>query len=401
MQGPYLLELNDMESMKQAFEVVGPDPLGQKKMSAKAQILPFYVREVECPAANILKQQMLSLGGEAAVARWAVNLGREKTDVLLLGTRKHYTELAKSIVHQPWGLKDLAARVKAVLDGLKEDKEIVWKWKNNGNMRLTIGPQKTLVMGILNVTPDSFSDGGRHHTPEKALERAREMVEEGADIIDVGGESTRPGSDPITAEEELGRIGPVLERLVKEIPVPISVDTYRAETAKAALEMGAHIINDVGGGKMDPHLAEVAAEFQAPVVIMHNKQCPVGTHWELVAAVVEGLAEGAALYLQAGLSKEKIMVDPGIGFGKDPQGNLALLKNLASLRTLGYPVLLGASRKSFINAVLDLPVDDRLEGSLAAAAWGVSKGMSVIRVHDVKETVRLVRVLDAIKNSGW
>jgi dihydropteroate synthase len=187
---------------------------------------------------------------------------------------------------------------------------------------------------------------------------------------------------------------------VKEIPVPISLDSYRARTAKEALSLGVEIINDVGGGKKDPEMAKVVAEYNAPVIIMHNeKMSSQDSSYELVAGVIDGLRDSIRIYEEAGLPLEKIIIDPGIGFGKGPEGNLILLNNLQSLQSLNYPILLGASRKSFIGAVLDTLVSERLEGSLAAAAWGVIKGAAVLRVHDVKETYRLVRLLEAVKNA--
>ncbi|MCR4440693.1 MAG: dihydropteroate synthase [Peptococcaceae bacterium] len=396
MRGPYLLELEDREKTKRVFESVGPDRFGLEWMLDKAHIHPLYLKEVKSPAANVLKQQMLSLGGDAVVGKWVIDMSRDESDVLLLGTVKQYKALSGKLSGQPWGLKALGERIENLLNAITAEKKICWEWPRH---RLEIG-KKTLIMGILNVTPDSFSDGGRFIEPGKACERARKMVEEGADIIDVGGESTRPGSQPVSVEEELNRVMPVLETLVRELPVPISIDTYKAQTAREALRIGVHIINDVGGGKKDEGIAAVAAEYGAPVIIMHNESKPTEIPQELVAGVIDDLAASLEIYKRAGLAADKMMVDPGIGFGKGPVGNLILLRNLQSFRTLDRPVLLGASRKSFIGAVLGTPVSERLEGSLAAAAWGVFKGAAVLRVHDVQETCRLVRMLEGIKHAG-
>lgn len=276
--------------------------------------------------------------------------------------------------------------------GLGKKKIIIWEWQDR---KLVIG-ERALVMGILNVTPDSFSDGGRFVHPLQALERARQMVAEGAAVIDVGGESTRPGSSPVGCQEEMDRVMPVLELLLKEIPTPISLDTYKPEVAREGLRLGVHIINDVGGGKKDPRMAEVAAGEDVPVIIMHNPRNPC--YQDVVSKVINDLAESIEIYGKAGLSAEKIMVDPGIGFGKDLQGNLALLRNIRAFDSLDNPLLLGASRKSFIGKLLETEPPDRLEGSLAAVAWGVTHGVAMVRVHDVKETVRLIRVLEAIQN---
>lgn len=393
MRGPYLMDLDEIEKSKDLFETIGPDRMGLEIMLKKERIYPLYLKDVKTPAANILKQSMLSLGGEAVVSRGSVNLSIEKTDVLLLGTVKQYKSLRPKLNYQPWGLKRLGEDLEHFLQNLDGSGQVSWKWSDK---KLDIG-RTTLVMGILNVTPDSFSDGGRYIEPHKALEHARLMVEQGADIIDVGGESTRPGSQAISCEEEINRVMPVIELLQNEIPVPISLDTYRAQTAKEALSLGVNIINDVGGARLDPEITKVVAEYDSPVIIMHNKKMDSQNSYELVTQVVDDLQESMQLYEKAGLSPNKMMIDPGIGFGKGPEGNLILLNNLAALQTLHCPILLGASRKSFIGAVLNTVVSERIEGSLAAAAWGVFKGVAVLRVHDVKETVRLIKVLEAIK----
>jgi dihydropteroate synthase len=393
MRGPYFLELSNTTDLKRAFQMIGSDELGSQLMLKKGNIFPFLLKEVRSPGANILKQQMLSLGGEAAVGRGVIDCSQEYSDVLLLGTVKQYQALVEGIRQQPWGLQALSVRIAELLVKLGIKKPLTWEWSDR---KLTIG-KKVLVMGILNVTPDSFSDGGKFQGVEKALEHAREMVEEGADIIDVGGESTRPGFSTVSAEEELARVIPVLEKLLPEIPVPISLDTYKAEVAEQALSLGVHIINDVGGGLKDARMAEVVARFQAPVIVMHNPE--TASYTDLLPDIVDNLAAQIKIFEDAGVPAEKIMIDPGIGFGKDCQQNLLTMKRLKSFCTMGKPVLLGVSRKSFIGKVLDLPVTDRLEGSLAAAAWGVINEMDIIRVHDVRETVRMVKVLEAIKNA--
>ncbi|WP_305764299.1 dihydropteroate synthase [Carboxydothermus pertinax] len=249
-------------------------------------------------------------------------------------------------------------------------------------------------MGILNVTPDSFSDGGRYYDIEAALNHARQMVAEGADIIDVGGESTRPGAEYVPAEEEIRRVLPVVEALVREIEVPISVDTYKAIVAEKVLEAGAHIINDVWGLQKDPKMAEVAARYEAPVVVMHNKTEAV--YEDLIAEVISFLKESIKIGLRAGIPREKIIIDPGIGFGKSLEHNLILMKRLNELKSLGQPILLGTSRKSLIGKTLDLPVNERVEGTAATVTLGIAKGVDIIRVHDVKEMVRVAKMTDAM-----
>ncbi|WP_459864614.1 dihydropteroate synthase [Calditerricola yamamurae] len=254
--------------------------------------------------------------------------------------------------------------------------------------------ERTLVMGILNVTPDSFSDGGRYNRLDAAVRRAVEMVEEGADMIDIGGESTRPGAVPLSLEEELERVIPVVERVAREVDVPISVDTYKAEVARQALEAGAHLINDVWGLKADPDMARVAAEYGAPVILMHNRH---DRHYRnLMADIVADLRESIALARAAGIPDERIILDPGIGFAKTYEQNLEVMRHLDAIVALGYPVLLGTSRKSLIGLTLDLPVDERVEGTIATVVLGIAQGVDIVRVHDVKANVRACRMADAI-----
>src|ERR671918_1558416 len=269
------------------------------------------------------------------------------------------------------------------------------------------GPQaldcraRTLVMGILNVTPDSFSDGGQFFDPETAVSRGIEMVSDGADIIDVGGESTRPGSDPVAAEEELERVLPVIERLVEEIPhTPISIDTRKSAVAATALAAGATIVNDVSAGA-DPEMFDVVREHDAAVVLMHMKGEPktmqeTPTYDDVVGEVHEFLRERIEAAEFAGIDPERIAIDPGIGFGKDLGHNLELMQRVDAFLDLGRPLLVGPSRKRFIGAILDAPEDQRVEGTIGAVAWMVTHGAHVVRVHDVREVVRAVRVVDAI-----
>lgn len=260
---------------------------------------------------------------------------------------------------------------------------------------------RALIMGVLNVTPDSFSDGGLFLRTEDAVRRAEEMAQEGADIIDIGGESSRPGAEPVPLEEELRRVIPVVREVARRLSVPISVDTYKAEVARRALEEGASIVNDISALRFDPDMAEVVARRRAPVVLMHMKGTPRdmqrNPYYEDVLGEVEGfLKERKEAAVGMGIPEENIILDPGIGFGKRVQDNLQLLKNLDRLVALGSPVLVGTSRKSFIGAVLDLPVEERLEGTLATLVLAVAKGAKILRVHDVRPAVRVVRMAEAV-----
>lgn len=254
--------------------------------------------------------------------------------------------------------------------------------------------KKTLIMGILNMTPDSFSDGGKFNHIEVAVERAIQMVEDGADIIDIGGESTRPGFAAVSEEEELERVIPVIEAISKQVKVPISIDTYKAGVARQAIKAGAHIINDIWGAKADPEMARVAADLQVPIILMHNRKNLDYTVF--YRDVVNDLYESITLVKNAGVKDENIILDPGIGFAKDLDFNLEMMRNLDKLVSIGYPVLLGTSRKSMIGAVLDLPVEERMEGTGATVCYGIQKGCQIIRIHDVKEMKRMTVMMDAL-----
>lgn len=272
--------------------------------------------------------------------------------------------------------------------GKKSHHEIVLK-----NRRLDYA-QRTLIMGILNVTPDSFSDGGKHNAIDKSVRHALKMVEDGADIIDVGGESTRPGFEPVPLEIELERVIPVIRAIRQVSDIPISIDTYKAETARQALEAGADIINDIWGAKADKDMAAVAAGYQAPIVLMHNRQDR--NYRDLIADILDDLQESIDLVKKAGLSDDCIIVDPGIGFAKNYEENLHVLGRLEVFQRWGYPVLLGTSRKGFIGQTLHTTVDDRVEGTGATICLGITKGCRMIRVHDIKPMARMAKMMDTM-----
>ncbi|MGG0719552.1 dihydropteroate synthase [Robertmurraya massiliosenegalensis] len=257
---------------------------------------------------------------------------------------------------------------------------------------------KTLIMGILNATPDSFSDGGKFNHIEKAVQHARQMVEEGADIIDIGGESTRPGYEQISVQEELERVVPVIKAVSEAVKVPISIDTYKAEVAAGALEAGAHIINDIWGAKADPNMAPLAARYNVPIILMHNRDNRDYQHF--YRDVVNDLFESIEMVKNAGVPDEKIILDPGIGFAKDLQENIEMMRELDKLVSIGYPVLLGTSKKSLIGQALNLPVEERAEGTGATVCYGIQKGCQMIRVHDVKAMSRMAGMMDVLIGKG-
>ncbi|MFJ8090201.1 dihydropteroate synthase [Lysinibacillus sp. NPDC095746] len=254
---------------------------------------------------------------------------------------------------------------------------------------------ETFVMGILNVTPDSFSDGGKYNNVEAAVAQAKKMVADGAKIIDVGGESTRPGYERISDEDEIARIVPVIQALVAEVPAVISVDTYKANVARAAIEAGAHIINDIWGAQAEPEIAQVAADLNVPIILMHNREnTNYGTDFWMTAKA--DLEKSIAVARNAGIPDNHIILDPGIGFAKTTAQNIEMMQHLEDLVAMGYPVLLATSRKSMIGNVLKLPVEERIEGTGATVVYGIEKGCHMIRVHDVKEMARSTHMADIL-----
>ena len=277
-------------------------------------------------------------------------------------------------------------------------KSMTYNWQDGKS--LTIG-EKTLVMGILNVTPDSFSDGGLWNDKDKALAHMHEMVRDGADIIDIGAESSRPGFEPMGAAEEIARLEPILEAVLAECPVPVSVDTFKADTAEFAAKKGVHILNDIWGlqyAEEPGRMAEVAARYQLPVVVMHNQNSKE-YHKDIMEAMEDFFRESIAIASKAGLKRENIILDPGIGFGKTPEDNIRVLKRLNEMKTVDgipYPVLLGTSRKSFIGHALGLEAGQRMEATGATCVMGIMSGAEIVRVHDVMPIARMCRMTDAI-----
>lgn len=254
--------------------------------------------------------------------------------------------------------------------------------------------KETFIMGILNITPDSFSDGGKYNSVEAAVKQAKKMVADGAKIIDVGGESTRPGYERISDEEEINRVVPVIKALLSEVPAIISIDTYKPAVARAAVEAGAHMINDIWGAKADPAMAAVAAAYNVPIILMHNRQNELYSHYW--ADFIKDLKGSIAIAKRAGVPDCHIILDPGIGFAKNLEQSIETMQRLDELSAMGYPVLLATSRKRMIGSILDLPVDERVEGTAATCAYGVMKGCHIMRVHDVKEVSRTVKMIDAL-----
>ena len=373
------------------------DPYGIEAMLPKMVNMNIHIQGLPCKVANIIKQEMLAIGGDAAVARGAVACSIEKTDLILIGTLKQVRRFIEKISFQPFGLKLLAESLDTLLDNLLAE-----HWTLKTSRRKMILGDRTRIMGILNVTPDSFSDGGRFDSPEKAVECAFQLVEDGADILDIGGESTRPGAQPVSLEEELRRTIPVIQGLSGKINIPISIDTTKAVIAREAVAAGAEIINDISAMRFDEQMPAVIASSGAAVVFMHMRGVPQtmqkgDLHYALLQGeMIDFFRERLNTALSAGILPEQVIIDPGIGFGKTRSDNLKLLKYLPEFNVLGRPILTGPSRKSFLGQEGRGGAVDRLEETAAAVTAAIMNGSQVVRVHDVKAMKRVVAVADAI-----
>lgn len=373
------------------------DPYGIEAMLPKMVNMNIHVQGLPCKVANIIKQEMLAIGGDAAVARGAVACSIEKTDLILIGTLKQIRRFIEKISFQPFGLKLLAESLDTLLDNLLAE-----NWTLKTSRRKMILGDRTRIMGILNVTPDSFSDGGRFDSPEKAVECGFQLVEDGADILDIGGESTRPGAEPVSLEEELRRTIPVIQGLSGKINIPISIDTTKAVIAREAVAAGAEIINDISAMRFDDPMPAVIASSGAAVVFMHMRGVPQtmqkgDLHYALLQGeMIDFFRERLNTALSAGILPEQVIIDPGIGFGKTRSDNLKLLKYLPEFNVLGRPILTGPSRKSFLGQEERGGAVDRLEETAAAVTAAIMNGSQVVRVHDVKAMKRVVAVADAI-----
>ena len=379
-----LLALPTPEDAARELGRIAVDSCGILQMVPKMQTLCIGLSHLECRQANILKQEMLSVGGDAAVARGTVACSIKTTDCVLIGTIKQLNRFIQKLKAQPFGLPELAGELNRLLES---SLSAPTEWKTS---RRLLSLQHPLIMGILNATPDSFSDGGRCFDPGMAYERALQMEAEGADVIDIGGESTRPGASPVSSAEELNRVIPVIEKLAGVLKCAISVDTWKSEVASRAIAAGAEIINDISGFNFDPQMAGVVAASGVGVVLMHTRGTPDNmqqdtVYGDMMGEITASLSASIVRAQEAGISNSCIAIDPGIGFGKDAAGNLEIIRRLAEFKCFGFPILTGPSRKSFIGKVLELEnADDRLFGTAAAVALSVSHGSSIIRVHDVR-----------------
>ncbi|MHB9154978.1 MAG: dihydropteroate synthase [Endomicrobiales bacterium] len=381
----------------------GADPYGAALMAEKSFMRALHLRGVDNRAANLIKQEMLSLGGEAAVSIKVSGFMKGSSDVLVFGTPRQYRALLPKLALQPFGLKEWKVRIEEALARYGREEFVV----PCGAGQLKLG-RVPVVMGILNVTPDSFSDGGRFYDVRAAVEHGRSMEEAGAGIIDIGGESTRPGARPVTAAEERARVVPVIRALAKRVGIPVSVDTYKPEVARAALDAGASIVNDISGLRhAGGAMAEVVRRRRVPVIVMHMQGSPrnmqkAPRYTDVVDDIGDFFAQRISFARERGIRDEQIVLDPGIGFGKTFEHNLELLRRLREFRALGRPLAIGTSRKAFLGHALGgVPPPARRGGSVASSVWAMTRGAHIVRVHDVEETVQAARIIMAIRGTRW
>lgn len=401
-----LLQIDSLEGIRKAMQQIKVDGYGIKIMLPKAMHALVRINSIPCITANILKQEMLSLGGEAAVSRDTLTGRDAKTDCLLIGNLAQFSRLTEKLNRQPFALDKLSKSLALALANYQND-----------SLTLTLGRHKfdfkkrSFIMGIMNLTPDSFSSDGlyRQATGDKnsindIVRFAQELVRAGADIIDVGGESSRPGARPVTLKEELRRTIPVIKRLSRLIKVPISIDTRKPEVARQALDNGAAIVNDITALK-NPLMPGIIRRHKAAVVLMHMKGAPCNmqrnpAYVSVLDEVREYLSKAVERALAAGIEKNKIIVDPGIGFAKTSGHNLEIINNLKELKILGCPILIGTSRKSFIGSTLNLKVQERLLGTVSSCVLAAKNGANILRVHDVAYVSQALRMADAINRAG-
>lgn len=393
-----------MDEIKAQMDSIGSEPPGIARMVRKAAHYVIKVDGLRTPAVLILKEEMLAKGGDCAIHKDAIICKEDRSSCLLMGTEKQFTQMLADLRAQPFGLKFLAEEIRFAIDNYKRttpslpndailSDKLKMMYKEMGN--------RTLVMGILNLTPDSFSDGGLYGNEDAAIEHAIQMADEGADIIDIGGESTRPGADPVSDDEEICRVLPIIEKLTTRLSIPISIDTCKAAVARRACDAGAEIINDITGFASD-EMRALAAEKQCLVVVMHMKGEPRTMQQnpeydDVISEVMAYLRDRVESLVEAGLPEEFIIIDPGIGFGKTADHNMEIIRKLGDFKSLGRPILLGTSRKAFIGKATGVEdPSDRLEGTAATVALGINNGANIVRVHDVKQMSRVCMMTDAI-----
>ncbi len=400
-----ILSLSKEKDLKQIMQDIHVDSYGIKIMLPKAQGYLLKVNALNNISANILKQEMLSLGGDVAVARGALTGKVKKTDCLIMGNLAQLGRLSDKLRKQPFGLHAMGREIGQVLENYqKENLSLVL-----GRHKLNFG-KRSYVMGIVNITPDSFSGDGLYQGTgdrgqgtediSRIIDFVQQLVDDGADIIDIGGESTRPGAKPLSLQDELSRVIPVIKAAAKKIKVPISVDTYKPEVANQALDNGASMINDITALNNNK-MARVISRYKAGVAIMHMQGNPRSMqksprYLSLIDEIIKYLNDAVNRGVQAGIDREKIIIDPGIGFGKTLEHNLQILKRLKEFKVFGRPILVGTSRKAFIGKILNVGTEDRIFGTVAACVLAAKNGANILRVHDVKAVKQALLIEDRI-----
>lgn len=392
-----ILSISTPRDLRNLMQDIKVDPYGIKIMLPKAQAHLVKINSLSIIAANILKQEMLSLGGDVAMAREVLTGKVKETDSLIIGNLSQLLRLSDKLKIQPFGLAKLAEELKSTLENYQKEN---FKLKA-GKYNLNLGT-RTHIMGIVNITPDSLSgDGLSNLSLNKIVEYATSLVKDGADIIDLGGESSRPGAKSVSLKVELARIVPVIKALAHKINRPISIDTYKPEVARIALDNGASIVNDITGLR-DPKMAKTISRYKAAVVIMHMQGNPRSMQKNpKYNSVIDDISAYLKLAVEkakdSGIGRESIIIDPGIGFGKTLNHNLEILKRLKEFKSLGMPILIGTSRKAFIGKILNAKPENRLSGTIASSVNASANGANIVRVHDVKAVKEALKVLDRIK----
>lgn len=396
-----ILRISHPSEIKQEMKNIGVDPCGIKIMVPKALTYLVRMDSVSNIAANILKQEMLSLGADVAVSRGALTGRAKKTGCLVMGNLSQLVRLNRKLIKQPFGLDKISHELSNTLNNFQKEKFVIKLGKYKINL-----DARAHIMGIVNLTPDSFSGDGRYKVTRPCGQQitniisfVEKMVEDGADIIDIGGESTRPGAKPVSIKEEIRRTIPAIKEINKKIKIPISIDTYKPEVARAALENGAVIVNDIFGLR-NKKMACVIAKYKAGVVIMHMRKAPSNMqknikYNSLIDEIIQYLKAAVKRAEDSGIGKDNVIIDPGIGFGKSIEHNLEILNRLNEFRALGKPILIGPSRKSFIGKILNVGVEERIFGTVSSCVLAVNNGAKIVRVHDVKEVKQSLKILGA------
>lgn len=394
-----IVQVDNTKDLGRLMKEIGVDPYGIKIMAPKATTHLIKLKKLSCVCANIIKQELLSLGADAAISRDAITAKSKFTDCLLIANSSQYKNLTKKLSIQPFGLSQLSQQISAALKDYSKEEFVLDLAKH----KLKLSPLSTKIMAIVNVTSDSFSGDGilnKNLRKDQIIDLVKNLIADGADIIDVGGESSRPNAKPISKSEEIKRVIPIIKLITKNFNIPVSIDTYKPEVAKAALDNGASIVNSIAGLR-DIALAKIIARYKACVVIMHMRGNPQNmqkniSYVNLIDDIIKYLSDSTEKALSFGIKKEKIIIDPGIGFGKTLEHNLDILSNLKDFKTLGMPILIGTSRKSFIGEILGNKTFDRLYGTLASCVRASQNGAHILRAHDVKAVKEAIKISNKI-----